>query len=49
MNKTTRQLVPMPPPPATVAIDDGFIKSRIFTVRGVQVMLDLDLAILYGV
>ncbi len=49
MNKTTRQLVPMPPPPAPVAIDDGFIKSRIFTARGVQVMLDRDLAILYGV
>ena len=28
---------------------DDFIKSRIFTVRGVQVMLDRDLATLYGV
>ena len=28
---------------------DDFIKSRIFTIRGVQVMLDRDLAILYGV
>ena len=28
---------------------DDFIKSRIFTVRGVQVMLDRDLAKLYGV
>ena len=28
---------------ASVAIDD-FIKSRIFTVRGVQVMIDSDLA-----
>ena len=28
---------------------DDTIKSRIFTIRGVQVMLDRDLAILYGV
>ena len=30
-------------------IDDAFIKSRIYTVRGVQVILDRDLASLYGV
>ena len=30
-------------------IDDDFIKSRIFTIRGAQVMLDHDLAVLYGV
>lgn len=30
-------------------IDDAFIKSRIYTVRGVQVILDRDLAMLYGV
>ena len=30
-------------------IDDDFIKSRIFTVRGVQVMFDSDLAVFYGV
>ena len=29
--------------------NDDFIKSRIFTVRGVQVVLDRDLAELYGV
>jgi len=29
--------------------NDDFIKSRIFTIRGVQVMLDRDLATLYGV
>ena len=29
--------------------NDDFIKSRIFTIRGVQVMLDRDLAELYGV
>ena len=28
---------------------DDFIKSRIFTIRGVQVMLDRDLSALYGV
>ena len=33
---------------ASVATD-AFIKSRIFTIRGVQVMLDRDLAVLYGV
>ena len=52
MNKTNRQLVPASPMPTHVApavIDDGFIKSRIFTVRGVQVMLDRDLAELYSV
>ena len=30
-------------------IDDAFIKSRIYTVRGVQVLLDRDLSTLYGV
>ena len=29
--------------------DDDFIKSRILTIRGVQVILDRDIAILYGV
>ena len=33
---------------ASVAADD-FIKSRIFTVRGVHVMLDRDWTVLYGV
>ena len=33
----------------TAPCDDGFIKSRILTIRGVQVMLDRDLAALYGV
>ena len=32
-----------------VPCDDGFIQSRILTIRGVQVMLDRDLAALYGV
>ena len=30
-------------------VDDDFIKSRIFTIRGVQVISDRDLASLYGV
>lgn len=29
--------------------NDDFIKSRIFTIRGVQVVVDRDLAELYGV
>ena len=29
--------------------NDDFIKSRIFTIRGVQIVLDRDLAELYGV
>ena len=52
MDKTNRTLVPTPQTPAPAApalIDDGFIKSRILTIRGVQVMLDRDLAVLYGV
>ena len=31
------------------AVNDDFIKSRIFSIRGVQVMIDCDLASLYGV
>lgn len=34
---------------STSMSNDDFIKSRIFTVRGVQVMLDRDLAVLYEV
>ena len=30
-------------------LDDDFIRSRILTIRGVQVILDRDIAILYGV
>jgi hypothetical protein len=33
----------------TVPSDDDFIRSRIFSIHGVQVMLDRDLALLYGV
>ena len=50
MKKPNRQLVPAPPtsaPLAPAVIDDDFIKSRILTVRGVQVLLDRDLAELY--
>ena len=50
MNK--RELQPVStyglPVVASIPTDD-FIKSRIFTIRGVQVMLDRDLAALYGV
>ena len=47
MKKTTRPLVPASPMPAPLApalVDDCFIKSRIHTIRGVQVMLSPDLA-----
>ena len=52
MDQSNRPLVPaspMPAPVAPVVIDDAFIKSRILTIRGVQVMLDRDLAVIYGV
>ena len=47
MEKPKCSLVPVSPmqaPAAPAAIDDGFIKSRIHTIRGIQVMLDHDLA-----
>ncbi len=49
MDQSNRPLVPAPPMPAHAVIDDAFIKSRILTIRGVQVMLDRDLAVIYGV
>jgi len=52
MDQSNRPLVsasPMPVPVSPASIDDGFIKSRILTIRGVQVMLDRDLAQIYGV
>ena len=46
MKKTTRPLVPVPmsAPVTPAVIDDAFIKSRIHTIRGEQVMLSPDLA-----
>ena len=41
MDKEENAIVP--------ALEDDSIKSRIFTIRDVQVMLDRDLAELYGV
>ncbi len=29
-------------------IDENFLKSRIYTIRGIKVMLDADLAEIYG-
>ena len=52
MEKPKCSLVPVSPmqaPAAPAAIDDGFIKSRIHTIRGIQVMLSPDLADLYQV
>ena len=34
--------------PAIIPIDDSAIRSLIYTIRGTQVMLDSDLAALYG-
>ena len=42
MDKTITEL-------ATAVANEDFIKSRIFTIRGVQVMLDRDLASIYQV
>jgi len=49
MDKISRPLVSALPMTAPAVIDDAFIKSRIFMVRGVQVMLDRDLAEIYEV
>lgn len=49
MNQTTHPLVPVSPLPVPAVIDDAFIKSRIHTIRDVQVMLSPDLADLYQV
>ena len=49
MNQTTHPLVPVSPLPVPAVIDDAFIKSRIHTIRGEQVMLSPDLADLYQV
>ncbi len=52
MDKANRTLVPASPRPEPLApaiIDDGFIKSRIHTIRGEQMMLSSDLAELYDV
>jgi hypothetical protein len=43
------ELITIPSPPNVVTDGDDFIRSRIYTVRGVQVMLDRDLSTLYGV
>ena len=40
---------PTNPPSISLIPTEDSIKSRIYTIRGVQVMLDLDLAQLYGV
>ena len=37
-----------PEKPEFSLIDEAFLKSRIYTIRGVKVMLDADLAEIYG-
>ena len=48
MNSVVNGLALMPNETA-LSVNDDFICSRILTMRGVQVILDRDLAMLYGV
>ena len=48
MNSEANSFVIMPNQ-ADLLVNDDIIRSRIFTLRGVQVILDRDLAMLYGV
>ena len=48
MNSEANGFVIMPNQ-ADLLVNDDIIRSRIFTLRGVQVILDRDLAMLYGV
>ena len=48
-NATTSLTCDMSKTNAAVAIPDGIVISKIFTVRGKKVMVDTDLAELYGV
>ena len=48
MSGVTNGLVVMPNE-VDLSINDEFIRSRILTIRGVQVILDRDIAMLYGV
>ena len=47
-SKTAKNTKPKESAPALPAIDDQNIKNLIYTIRGKQVMLDSDLAKLYG-
>ena len=48
MNSVVNGLALMPNETA-LSVNDDFIRSRILTMRGVQVILDRDIAMLYGV
>ena len=48
-NRTGNEIVPSRAAVADVQSVEASIRARIFTIRGVQVMLDRDLAALYGV
>ena len=37
-----------PEKPEIFLIDESFLKSRIYTIRGIKAMLDADLAKIYG-
>jgi hypothetical protein len=46
--KMTKKVVIAPKKPEFSLIDENLLKSRIYTIRGVKVMLDADLAEIYG-
>ena len=48
-NRTGNEIAPSRAAVADVRSVEASIRARIFTIRGVQVMLDRDLAELYGV
>ena len=48
MTKNTKNLTVAPVKSEMSLIDENLLKSRIYTIRGVKVMLDADLAEIYG-
>ena len=48
MAKKKKDVAVMPVKPGISLIDKNLLKSRIYTIRGVKVMLDADLAEIYG-
>ena len=48
MTKNTKNVTVVPVKSEMSLIDENLLKSRIYTIRGVKVMLDADLAEIYG-
>ena len=48
MTKNTKNVTVAPVKSEMSLIDENLLKSRIYTIRGVKVMLDADLAEIYG-